>query len=105
MNGHRNSASIWTPNYEFVEDIARILNVSSASLLERLCPIDTQRVQQFRSWLLLTPLTETALQEIRQTILLPGRVDLAAIEHRFDRLLGVVARRPAKHSPVLQPDN
>lgn len=91
MNGHRNSASIWTPNYEFVEDIARILNISSASLLECLCPTHTPQVRQFRNWLLRTPMTETALQEIRQTILLLGWVDLADIEHRFDRLLGGVS--------------
>ncbi|MEM9635590.1 MAG: hypothetical protein AAGA50_29980 [Pseudomonadota bacterium] len=91
MNSHRTTVSNSTPCFEVIEDIARMLQVSSVDLRERLCPDRAQQLLAYWLWLKGTSVPPQALHEIRQAIIDSKTPDLEQIETHFEHLFGHIS--------------
>lgn len=85
--------SIRTPAFEMVEDIARILQVTSDDLRERLCPDRAHQLSRFSNWLRGTSVPPQALPEIRRVIISSNTADLEQIEAHFEHLFGHISNK------------
>ncbi|WP_346891525.1 hypothetical protein [uncultured Roseibium sp.] len=86
MDSHRTRASNSTPSYELVEDVARLLQVTSDDLRERLCPDRAQQIPAFCTWLRGASIPPQALPEIRREFMNSRTPDLVQIKARFEHL-------------------
>ncbi len=82
-----------TPSFEILEDVARILQVTSDDLRERLCPDQAYQLSGFSNWLRGTSVPPQALPEIRRVIISSKTADLEQIEAHFEHLFGHISNK------------